>query len=99
MDLGILMSYLNQRYFRDTLSTVCEFIPQMIFLNGLFGYLCLLIVAKWITGSTADLYHVMIYMFLSPGDAGLTCKGEDGTYGCKENRMFPGQGALQVRTP
>lgn len=32
---------------RDTLSTVCEFIPQMLFLNGLFGYLSFLIVFKW----------------------------------------------------
>ena len=46
----------------------CEFVPQMIFLNFLFGYLCLLMVIKWVSGSTADLYHVMIYMFLQPGD-------------------------------
>ncbi|KAK4860204.1 hypothetical protein QYF36_019156 [Acer negundo] len=40
----------------------------MIFLNSLFGYLSLLIIVKWCTGSQADLYHVMIYMFLSPAD-------------------------------
>ena len=40
---------------------------QMIFMNGLFGYLCILIVMKWATGSTADLYHTLIYMFLSVG--------------------------------
>ena len=68
MDLGIILSWFNQRYFRDSLSTMFEFIPQMIFLNFLFGYLCLLIVGKWISGSTADLYHILIYMFLSPGD-------------------------------
>ena len=65
MNAGIVLSYFNQRYFADTLSTLCEFIPQMIFLNALFGYLCLLIVMKWATGSTADLYHTLIYMFLS----------------------------------
>ncbi len=92
MNLGILMSWFNQRYFRDSLSTWCEFVPQVIFLNSLFGYLVLLILGKWISGSTADLYHILIYMFLSPGDAGLTCNGE-----CTENRMFPGQGPLQVR--
>ncbi len=52
---------------RDSLSTWCEFIPQMIFLNFLFGYLSILIVIKWCTGKLTDLYHVMIYMFLSPG--------------------------------
>lgn len=89
MNLGIILSYFNQRYFADSLSTLCEFVPQMIFLNCLFGYLSLLIVLKWATGSTADLYHTMIYMFLSPGD--VDCGGA-----CPENRMFPGQGFLQV---
>jgi hypothetical protein len=98
MNGGIVLSYLNQRYFRDSLSTYCEFIPQMIFLNGLFGYLCLLIVGKWISGSTADLYHVMIYMFLSPGTGGLACKDATGKLGCPENIMFTGQGPLQVCT-
>ncbi|GMJ13892.1 hypothetical protein HRI_005058400 [Hibiscus trionum] len=43
-----------------------QFVPQMIFLNFHFGYLSLLIITKWCNGSQADLYHVMIYMFLSP---------------------------------
>jgi V-type H+-transporting ATPase subunit a len=46
MNLGILMSLLNNNYFRDRLSTWTEFVPQMIFLNGLFGYLCIMIVYK-----------------------------------------------------
>lgn len=29
MNAGIILSYFNQRYFADTLSTVCEFIPQV----------------------------------------------------------------------
>ena len=98
MNGGILLSFFNMRYFRDQLSIYCEFIPQMVFLNGLFGYLCILIVSKWISGSTADLYHVMIYMFLSPGTGGLACLDASGKYGCKENIMFTGQGPLQVRT-
>lgn len=53
---------------RDRLSTICEFVPQMIFLNSLFGYLSALIVGKWLTGAVTDLYHVMIYMFLQPGE-------------------------------
>ncbi len=74
---------------RDMLSTVWEFIPQMIFLNSIFGYLCILIITKWCsTGATeqyADLYHVMIYMFLSPGSMDV------------QGQLFNGQGTLQVR--
>jgi hypothetical protein len=61
-----------------------QFIPQMIFLNSLFGYLSLLIIVKWSTGSQADLYHVMIYMFLSPTDE------------LGENELFPRQKTVQV---
>lgn len=56
----------------------------MIFLNSLFGYLSLLIIFKWCTGSKADLYHIMIYMFLSPTDD------------LGENQLFAGQKTLQV---
>jgi hypothetical protein len=41
-----------------------QFIPQLIILNNLFGYLSVLIIVKWCICSKADLYHVMIYMFL-----------------------------------
>lgn len=89
MNGGILLSYFNQQYFGDALSTWCEFIPQVVFLNCLFGYLAILIIMKWATGSEADLYHTLIYMFLSPGD--VTCGGE-----CPENQLYPGQGFFQV---
>ena len=61
-----------------------QFVPQLLFLNSLFGYLSMLILIKWIQGSKPDLYHVMIYMFLSPGeDLG-------------ENQLFWGQSYFQV---
>ncbi|KAG5515440.1 hypothetical protein RHGRI_036481 [Rhododendron griersonianum] len=66
MNLGIILGYFNARFFRSSLDIWYQFVPQMIFLNSLFGYLSLLIIIKWCTGSQADLYHVMIYMFLSP---------------------------------
>jgi len=56
----------------------------MIFLNSMFGYLSLLIIVKWSTGSQADLYHILIYMFLSPTDD------------LGENQLFFGQQLLQV---
>ncbi|KAI8468064.1 MAG: V-type ATPase, V0 complex, 116kDa subunit family [Monoraphidium minutum] len=84
MNLGIMMSLYNNLYFKDTLSTICEFVPQVIFLNALFGYLCIAIVYKWISGKVTDLYHVMIYMFLAPGTV------DEAGY------LFSGQAALQV---
>lgn len=61
-----------------------QFIPQLLFLNALFGYLSFLIILKWCQGSKPDLYHVMIYMFLSPTDD------------LGENQLFWGQRPVQV---
>ncbi|KAL2346281.1 hypothetical protein Fmac_000281 [Flemingia macrophylla] len=84
MNLGIIMSYYNAKYFENNINIWYQFVPQMIFLNSLFGYLALLIIIKWYTGSQADLYHVMIYMFLSPTDD------------LGENQLFVGQKFLQL---
>ncbi|KAK3009734.1 hypothetical protein RJ639_013076 [Escallonia herrerae] len=84
MNLGIILSYFNARYLRNDLNIWYQFVPQLIFLNSLFGYLSLLIIVKWCTGSQADLYHVMIYMFLSPTDD------------LGDNQLFIGQKYLQI---
>ncbi|XP_073045689.1 V-type proton ATPase subunit a3-like isoform X2 [Primulina eburnea] len=84
MNLGIILSYFNAKFFKNSLNTWFQFIPQIIFLNSLFGYLSVLIIIKWCTGSQADLYHVMIYMFLSPTDE------------LGENQLFPGQKTAQL---
>eukprot|EP00271_Cylindrocystis_brebissonii_P001270 TRINITY_DN1157_c2_g1_i1.p1 TRINITY_DN1157_c2_g1~~TRINITY_DN1157_c2_g1_i1.p1 ORF type:complete len:820 (-),score=206.26 TRINITY_DN1157_c2_g1_i1:844-3303(-) len=84
MMLGIMLSYMNAAYFNLPLNIMYEFIPQVLFLGGIFGYLCFLILLKWCTGSQADLYHIMIYMFLSPMDD------------LGDNQLFYGQTTLQV---
>ncbi|XP_012449923.1 V-type proton ATPase subunit a3 [Gossypium raimondii] len=84
MNLGILLSYSNATFFGNSLNIWFQFIPQMIFLNSLFGYLSLLIIVKWCTGSQADLYHIMIYMFLSPTDE------------LGDNQLFPYQKTVQL---
>jgi len=35
-------------YFRDYVSIIFEFIPMMLFLLALFGYMDILIIGKWI---------------------------------------------------
>ncbi|WCJ35271.1 V-type proton ATPase 116 kDa subunit a 1 [Euphorbia peplus] len=84
MNLGVIMSYFNAKFFGNNLNIWYQFVPQMIFLNSLFGYLSLLIIVKWCTGSQADLYHVMIYMFLSPTDD------------LGDNQLFEGQKFFQI---
>lgn len=48
------METLNFRYFKNTLNIFSEFIPELVFLNAIFGYLCILIIAKWIGWSGED---------------------------------------------
>ncbi|CAA7020639.1 unnamed protein product [Microthlaspi erraticum] len=84
MNLGIIMSFFNAIFFKSKVNIWFQFVPQMIFLNSLFGYLSALIIIKWCTGSQADLYHVMIYMFLSPTDE------------LGENQLFPHQKTVQL---
>ncbi|KAL7636804.1 UNVERIFIED_CONTAM: hypothetical protein RMT77_012560 [Armadillidium vulgare] len=47
MTFGIVLSFLNYRHFKKTIDIVFQFIPQIIFLMGLFGYLCFMVVFKW----------------------------------------------------
>ncbi|XP_052194198.1 V-type proton ATPase subunit a3 [Diospyros lotus] len=84
MNLGIILSYFNGLFFRNSLNVWFQFIPQLIFLNCLFGYLSVLIIIKWWTGSQADLYHIMIYMFLGPTDD------------LGDNQLFVGQKTVQL---
>ncbi|XP_061191407.1 V-type proton ATPase 116 kDa subunit a1-like isoform X2 [Saccostrea echinata] len=48
MLLGVLLSCVNHAYFRRPLNIFCEFIPQLVFLLCLFGYLVALVFYKWI---------------------------------------------------
>ncbi|GJP31820.1 hypothetical protein CLOM_g15092, partial [Closterium sp. NIES-68] len=84
MFLGLGLSLCNALFFDLPLNIWYEFIPQVLFLASLFGYLSLLIIVKWVTASQADLYHVMIYMFLNPAEP------------LGENQLFWGQGTLQI---
>jgi len=89
MCLGIFMSLLNAVHFGHTLDVLCEFLPQIIFMLSLFGYMVFLIFFKWTVPLTSwpmnppFLLNVMIQMFLSPLNLKL------------ENTVFPGQLRVQ----
>jgi V-type H+-transporting ATPase subunit a len=58
MTLGIIMSLFNHLFFRDRLSLLFEFIPQMVFFLSLFGYLAFAIMYKWVNAiGLQDLAH------------------------------------------
>jgi V-type H+-transporting ATPase subunit a len=52
MLLGICVKGLNDRKKGDKIGFYCEFIPQIIFLVCMFGYMDVLIVVKWLTDWT-----------------------------------------------
>ncbi|XP_073428438.1 V-type proton ATPase 116 kDa subunit a 1 isoform X7 [Dendrobates tinctorius] len=47
MLFGVTLSLLNHLYFKKTLNIYLGFIPEMIFMSSLFGYLVILILFKW----------------------------------------------------
>jgi len=79
---GIFLSFLNAVHFGHGIDVIGEFIPQMLFMLSLFGYMSFLIFYKWLTVWTIQppfILQVMIFMFLSP--ASLSA----------DTRMFEGQ--------
>eukprot|EP00124_Ichthyophonus_hoferi_P004687 Ihof_evm2s548 gene=Ihof_evmTU2s548 len=79
MMFGSVLSLVNYIYAKDYISVVGVFIPQMLFMGCLFGYLCVLIIYKWLQvysdvivdgksyQSDPSLLITLINMFLKPG--------------------------------
>ncbi|XP_036616122.1 V-type proton ATPase 116 kDa subunit a [Trichosurus vulpecula] len=47
MVFGVILSLFNHIYFRKTINIVLQFIPEMIFILCLFGYLVFMVIFKW----------------------------------------------------
>ena len=54
MAFGVVISLMNHIYFGRTINIVCEFIPQMIFLFNIFGYMNIQIFMKWFKYSASN---------------------------------------------
>lgn len=97
MVLGICLQVPNALHFKKRINILHVFIPQILFLLSIFGYLLFAIVFKWSTDwyardSSGELTHIsppsllnmLIYMFLSPGSVN------------ESEKMFRGQAVLQA---
>jgi len=70
MTFGLVLSAVNHYHFKREISIWTEFLPQIIFMSSLFGYLCFMIIYKWIyitaNDVAPDILKTLIYMFLTP---------------------------------
>ena len=73
MTLGIVLKGTNLIYFGRKIDFVFEFIPQLVILLALFGYMDFLIIVKWLTDFTGkedkapSIIQTMIAMFINMG--------------------------------
>ncbi|NWR80940.1 VPP3 ATPase, partial [Centropus unirufus] len=76
MAFGVLLGVFNHVHFHQRHRLVLEFLPEMVFLLALFGYLVFLIFYKWIKFSAADsrvapsilIHFIDMFLFTSNPD-------------------------------
>jgi len=72
MGFGVVLGFFNGRFFKEPLDYIHQFVPQILFLMLIFGYLVLMIFYKWATaefptGNPPSLLLMLINMFLKMG--------------------------------
>jgi V-type H+-transporting ATPase subunit a len=73
MTFALCLQLPNHLHFKRSLDIYANFIPQMLFLQSIFGYLVVCILYKWSVDWTKSptgppsLLNMLIDMFLSPG--------------------------------
>src|SRR5579859_6906650 len=87
MTFSLCLSFVNYKHFNSKLDIYANFLPSMIFLLSIFGYLVICIIYKWSVNWYArgepppSLLNMLIYMFLSPSTI--------------EDPLYPGQKPVQ----
>jgi V-type H+-transporting ATPase subunit a len=67
MNFGIILAFTNMVHFSEAIDIWCNFLPQLLFMLCLFGYLGVLILVKWITAADVSLLNLFITMVLRFG--------------------------------
>ncbi|KAM3823405.1 V-type proton ATPase 116 kDa subunit a 1 isoform 2-T2 [Vipera latastei] len=86
MMFGITLSLLNHIYFKKPLNIFLGFIPEIIFMSSLFGYLIILIFYKWAAYNAKNsmyapslLIHLInMFLFSYDKDAKMLYSGQKG---------------------
>ncbi|CAH0578068.1 unnamed protein product [Chrysodeixis includens] len=101
MIFGIILSFFNYRYFKNTYSIFLQFFPELIFLTLLFFWLVILIYLKWFWYSaksddpdlgTSCAPQILI-LFI---DMALLAETKPVTEGCTRGYMFKDQRTVQM---
>ncbi|XP_060756858.1 V-type proton ATPase 116 kDa subunit a 1 [Neoarius graeffei] len=85
MTFGLTLSVVNYIHFRNVQNVLLRFVPEVIFLLSLFGYLVFLILFKWCMGVQCDSSILLIFinmMFFN--------------YQADEKSIYSGQKAVQI---
>lgn len=70
MGFGVALSLVNHKFFNSPIDILTEFIPRLIWLTAIFGYMVLMIFYKWIayywanSGCAPSILIMLINMFL-----------------------------------
>jgi V-type H+-transporting ATPase subunit a len=90
MTFALCLQLPNHIHFKRPLEIWANFVPQMIFLQSIFGYLVICIIYKWTIDwsksptQPPSLLNMLILMFLSPGTVD------------PRTQLYPGQAVVQV---
>lgn len=90
MTFAICLQVPNHIHFKKSRNIYTDFIPQILFLHAIFGYLVVCIIYKWLVDwsqsatSPPNLLNMLIAMFLSPGNVDPA------------EQLYAGQSTVQV---
>lgn len=97
MSFAICLNVFNHVYYGKSIFVWLEFLPQILFMESVFGYLIFCIMYKWsinwweldsqgnhIHNSPPNLLNMLIYMFLTPGKVD------------PQDQLYKGQGTVQL---